>query len=248
MAKNIVICSGKGGAGKSTVAVQLMRVLVSSGKRVLLMDGDVGLRCLDLLLGISDGVYDWLDVIEERATVEDALCHGEQDKGAALLMPPRSLETLPTAEAIREMLNLAGKQFDYCFLDAPAGLYGLVPVLAEAADEALLVTTPDAVSCRAAATLAESLYTLCPELPQKLLINRYDYDRVRFGYALSADQMVTEIGAQLLGAVPEDETLSAVCAGAKLHKKTQEAYQRIAKRLCGEAVPFKEKKIKSVGF
>ncbi len=248
MAKNILICSGKGGAGKSTVTVQLMRALASSGKQVLLMDCDIGLRCLDLLLGVSDSVYDWLDVLEERATAQDALCRGERDKNAALLMPPRTLEQMPEAEALRATLEEVGKGFDYCLMDAPAGLYGIVPVLAEAADEALLVATPDAVSARAAATLSDSLYDLRPALSQKLLINRFDYDHVRFGYALSADEMVTETGVQLLGAVPNDEKLSAAFTGAGVDKKTEEAFHRIADRMRGEAVPFKEKKIKSVGF
>ena len=248
MAQKILICSGKGGAGKTTTTVGLMRALTQKGKKVLLMDCDIGLRSLDIFLDVQDSVYTWQDVIEETATVDDALLYTETEKNAALLLPPRSLETLPSKEDFKILFSKVDKDFDYIFMDAPAGLFGIVPILAEFSDEAILIATPDRVSARAAATIGEMLYDALPKLPQRLILNRFDYDRVKMGYSLCADAMVDETLTQLLGAVPEAECLVALSKSGKVDPKVASAYDRIAERMLGNAVPFQEKKTKFVGI
>lgn len=247
VAKRYLVCSGKGGAGKSTTAVCLAKAFSVAGKRVLLVDCDIGLRCLDVLLGLKTAVYDWSDIIEDRCSVSDALCKTEDGK-LALLVPPTAVTELPSAAAFSKMLSLVEKEFDFVLLDAPAGLYGIVPILSEVADEALLVATPDAVSARAAAVLSEALYDSRPQLSQRLLLNRFDADAVKFGISLSPDSMVTQTCVQLLGAVPEDAHLTALSAGEHPAAKTTEAFERIVARMLGDSVPFCEKKIKSIGF
>lgn len=247
VAKRYLVCSGKGGAGKSTTAVCLAKAFSSIGKRVLLVDCDIGLRCLDVLLGLKTAVYDWLDIIGDRCNVSDALCKTEDGK-LALLVPPATVEQLPSTEDFCKMLSAAEKDFDLVFLDAPAGLYGIVPLLSQVADEALLVATSDAVSARAAAVLSDAFYDSRPQLSQRLILNRFDADAVKFGISLSPDRMVTETCVQLLGAVPEDAHLTALSAGEHPAAKTTEAFSRIAARMLGDSVPFCEKKIKSIGF
>ena len=246
--KTFLLCSGKGGTGKSTTAVGLLRAFTAQKERVLLLDLDVGLRSLDLLLGVTDSVYNWHDVLDGTVSLQEALCTDESMPQAALLTAPRTLETLPSASAFQSLLQAASKDFSICLLDAPAGLTGLVPILAAVADMALLVATPDAVSARAAATLADSLYDSLPQLATRLILNQVDAERTKAGLCFCADDMVTESGVQLLGAVPQSETAAALSLSGKFDQTTLAAYERMVARLDGKTVPFQEKKIKSVGI
>lgn len=245
--EKILIASGKGGVGKSTMAVCLANALCARGKRVLLADCDVGLRSLDLLTGLGSGaVYSWLDLLLENCTAADALLQDEK-KPLALLTAPNRLETPLEPFAFSEMLSVFDADFDFCLLDAGAGLSDLLTVFGGVADRALLVATPDAVSARAAAAAAELLQetTLSAE-NLRLVLNRYGRQDVRYGTSLSADEMIDATALQLLGAVPEDVHLRGLSRGETAASPAAEAFARIAARLCGETVPFREKKLKSV--
>lgn len=248
MAKRYLVCSGKGGVGKSTVTVCLARALCARGCRVLLADCDVGLRALDLLTGLgADAVYNWQDVLDEVCAPSDALLSGT-DARLALLMPPSRLDAPFCAERFAAMLDETAKGFDFCFLDAGAGTQGIVPQLFQAADSALLVATPDPVCARAAGAMADSLSASFSAEQIRLLLNRFDAQSVRYGEAFSADRMIDETGVRLLGAVPEDANLRLLSSGASLSPATAAAFDRIAGRLQGEDIPFQEKKVKSARF
>lgn len=241
--KRYLICSGKGGVGKSTLSVCIARALCARGKSVLLMDCDVGLRSLDLLTGLGQSaVYTWQDVLSENCTLSDALLTDATGE-FSLLIPPAALETPPTAEDFSKILAKAAIDFDFCFLDAGAGTDGIVPTLAKVSDAALVVATPDCVSARAAAKTAEMLWQTLPPERLRLLLNRYSVSAVRDGVNLCADDMIDETGIRFLGAVPEDAGLRVLPCGRDISSRTAAAFNRIAARLLGENVPFSVRKL-----
>ncbi len=240
--KRYLICSGKGGVGKSTLSVCIARALCARGKSVLLVDCDVGLRSLDLLTGLGQSaVYTWQDVVSENCMLSDALLTDAVGR-LSLLMPPAVLFEPISAEKFSQMLEKAAVDFDFCFLDAGAGVDGIVPMLAQASETALVVATPDSVSARAAAKTAEMLWQILPPERLRLLLNRYSVSAVRDGINLCADDMIDETGIRFLGAVPEDAGLRVLPCGKGIASRTASAFDRIAARLLGEAVPFSVRK------
>ena len=238
MAKTILICSGKGGAGKSTVTACLWRALCARGRRVLLVDGDAGLRTLDLLTGLGENaVYTWADAAGGLCAANDAVCLSP-DGTCGLLLPPAKPDA-PDPDAFCAMLRAAAEPFDCCLLDAPAGLGGTFPAALAAADEAVLVATPDPVCLRAASTLAEALFDRLAPDRVRLVLNRFSRDAMRRGDCLSPDEAVDLCGVRFLGAVPEDARLKRLCALELPERATRDAFARIAARLEGEDVPFK---------
>ena len=214
----------------------------------MLCDCDIGLRALDLLTGLGTGaVYSWLDLLTGICTKNDALLT-DAKTGVSLLTAPNRLETAVTETAFSQMLAQFADDFDFCFLDAGAGLSDLLPVLGAAADKGVLVATPDAVSARAAFSAAEALRAVLDDSRMRLLLNRYAPEDVRRGAAKSADEMVDLTELRLLGAVPEDMYLRLLSQGEQPAQPAADAFDRIARRLLGESVPFCEKKLKSVHF
>lgn len=246
--EKILLASGKGGVGKSTAAVCLARALAKLGKRVLLVDCDIGLRALDLLTGLgAEAVYSWLDLYDGSCTPTDALLR-DPKTGVGLLTAPNRLLSPLSQDKFSEMLSAFSTDFDFCFLDAGAGLSDLLSVLGGVADKAVLVATPDAVSARAAAAAASVLRTVFADEAMRLLLNRYSRSDVRDGASLSADEMVNLTELRLLGAIPTDEYLRTLQNGETPAPPATDAFLRIARRMCGENVPFREKKLKSVHF
>lgn len=238
MAKRFLVCSGKGGVGKSTLTVCLARALCARGKRVLLVDCDAGLRTLDLLTGLGAGaVYSWQDVLNDACTLSDAMLFDESGR-LALLIPGNRANERFDGEAFSALLGEACKDFDFCFLDAGAGIGEALFLFARASHSALLVATPDRISARAARQTAQMLEASVPTCELRLLLNRYLPERVRYGDALSADVMIDETGVQLLGAIPEDSQLQKLGSGEMPTAKTAAAFDRVARRLLGEHIPF----------
>lgn len=246
--KKILFASGKGGVGKSTAAVCLARTLAKLGKRVLLVDCDIGIRALDLLTGLGAGaVYSWQDLLSDRCIAADALLH-DPKASVSLLSAPNRLETPLDPAAFSAMLDTFEVDYDFCFLDAGAGITDFLKNLGAAADKAVLLATPDSVSARAVSAAAEILREELADENMRLLLNRYTYGDVRDGTSLSADEMVDLTGLRLLGAVPEDDYLRVLSHGETPEKPATSAFLRIARRICGENVPFLAKKLKSVHF
>lgn len=241
--KRYLICSGKGGVGKSTLSVCIAQALCARGKSVLLVDCDVGLRSLDLLTGLGQSaVYTWQDVLSETCTLSDALLTDAAGR-LSLLMPPAALSAPLSAEKFSRMLEKSAVDFDFCILDAGAGIDGVVQTLANVSDAALVVATSDSVSARAAAKTAEMLWRILPPERLRLLLNRYSVSAVRDGINLCADDMIDETGIRFLGAVPEDAGLRVLPCGKGISSRTAAAFSRIAARLLGEHVPFSVRKL-----
>ena len=169
MGRTYLFLSGKGGTGKTTLSTSLGMALARKGKRTVLVDADVGLRCADLLLGMeNDILYDLSDVAELRCTLPQALVHCREAQGFSVLsapqrMKPSEVDKIRMAEIIQELTL----DYDYVLIDCPAGLGRGLRNVWNAAEEAVVVTTPDDASVRAAERLSQLLFE------KKVLVGYY---------------------------------------------------------------------------
>ena len=241
MANKIIVASGKGGVGKSTVTAGLCRCLRDRGHRVLAMDCDVALRSLDLLLHASQSlVFDWGDVIDERCTIVQAVVPAG---GVSLLTAPLSREARYTPQQMRALGDQLDSLFDYILLDAPAGICGEFHLAASMADSALVVATPDDVCLRAAGRAAQALSELGVGA-QRLVLNRFHAPAVEHSFLANIDDAIDRTGVQLIGVIPEDPEITfRMPKGVELPRKSRArlAMERIARRMDGENVPLRLK-------
>lgn len=237
-----VITSGKGGVGKSTVTTGLGAALAARGKRVLLVDGDAGLGCLDHMLGISERrVFDLADVVSGDAEPDKAVYAAPLFPNLFLLPAPAAEEDVVSPDVMRELIGIFAKYYDHILVDCPAGVGPGFRSAAAAAQRALLVATPDPVCLRntfqAHLHLDEAGIT-----SQRLVINRFSTSRFcAQGYYRDLDSVIDAAGARLIAVVPEDPSLSSSCANARpAPQKSQGAMAigRLAARLEGVQVPL----------
>ena len=239
MAKKIVVASGKGGVGKSTLATGLSSALTGLGKSVLAIDCDIGLRSLDLMLGVREqAVFDWGDLILYRCEPQQAML---KTNGPMLLAAPVSYNDAFTRENFRELIKSFNAHFDYIIIDSPAGISGGFRLAAGAADSGIIVATPDEVCVRGGAAAAAEMIEMGVGNP-RLVINRLSKKAVFRGRLLNIDEVIDAAGVQLLGVVPEDGEI-AYCATTgrpfPQNNPAGRAYKRIARRLEGESLPLK---------
>lgn len=239
MGKSIVITSGKGGVGKSTAAGNIAAGLAFGGRRVLLVDMDIGLRSLDLMLGAeNDVVYDLVDVVQGVCPLEQALYRDRRRENLFLL--PASQQTGSSAVTPEDMRALARKfkgSFDYVIFDCPAGVGRGFRNACAAADSAILVITPDPVCVRDAERVRE-LLKADGITDMQLLINR-----VARRNPLSTDECIHLLDLPVLGFIPEDPAVGfAAAAGSQvLDRETSagDAFERVARRLLGETIRYR---------
>lgn len=239
MAQKIVIASGKGGVGKSSLTVGLAFALRDLGRRVLAVDCDIGLRSLDLLFCVGDRlVFDWGDVLEARCTADQAMIEAD---GVAVLAAPLCESETHTPYKMRAMLHELDERFDFILIDAPAGVTEEFRLAAAGADAAIVVATADEVCLRSASRAAERLRE--GGLSQlRLVLNRFQTAAMEHCFLCSVDDSIDRVGVRLIGIVPEDvEVTFRLPKGEPLPGKSaaKRAWHRIAKRLCGENVPLK---------
>jgi septum site-determining protein MinD len=243
MGKSIVITSGKGGTGKTSLTGGIGSCLAAMGRRVLCIDGDIGLRNLDLTLGMTDQVLmDFTDVIEGRCTLEEAAVAHQKIKNLHLLTAPVlvPVESVPS-EGMKKLIRQAKECYDYVFIDAPAGIGSGFRLATCGADRAIIVATTDSSSLRDAQRTASLLMNQLPQC--HLVINRVR-PKVLRRLNTTIDDAMDFTGLPLLGLVPEDERVSvAANRGIPVitvaNKGAPTAYHRIARRLEGESVPLK---------
>ena len=243
MAKKIVIASGKGGVGKSSLTVGLCRALHGRERRVLAVDCDVGLRSLDLLFQAGDAlVFDWGDVLRGSCSPQQALI---DVGGISLLAAPVHESADFTTARMREMITSYDDDFDYILIDAPAGVVGEFALAAAMADSALIVATADSVCLRSAGRAADVLRDV-GVADRRLVLNRFHRAAVEHSFLVNVDDAIDMVGVQLIGVAPEDpEVTFRLPKGEPLPKKSPAgaAWERIAARIEGENVPLKLKKI-----
>lgn len=238
----IAVLSGKGGTGKTSVCAGVSASLAKTGLKVLCIDLDIGLRNLDIPLGIADrGALSFLDVSEGGYSLEQATRHPIYPSMTFLTAPlNRSAERIDF-DAFGTMLRDARKIYDYIFLDAPAGLDAGFRLAAVHADRCVLVTGPDPASIRDACRTSDVL-DIMGKREVRLVINRVN-PKMAAALKLTMDDIIDETGIRLLGLVPEDvNVLLAASYGVPLPEQSNKgaaaACGRIAKRIQGIPEPI----------
>lgn len=241
MGEVIAVLSGKGGTGKTSVCAGVASALAESDLAVLCIDCDMGLRNLDISLGIADlGCLSFVDVLRGDYTLEQAAVHPVYPKLRFLTAPVSSSADDVNPESFRGMLKEARKRFDFIFLDAPAGIDVGFRLAAQYADRVLLVTGSDPAAVRDAARAGEIL-ELMGKREIRLIVNRINLKMVS-AMDLTVDDVMDRAGLPLIGIVPEDPNVTLAAAFNKpLLKHTKRgagaACRRIANRICGRNVP-----------
>ena len=236
----IVVASGKGGTGKTSLTGGLAACLARLGRKVLCIDMDIGLRNLDISLGMTDrALMDFTDVVEGRCPLSRAAVSHPDMEHLCLLTAPMRLPDTITPQGIAALLNTARAHFDYILLDAPAGLDAGFRLASCAADRAIVVATNDASSLRdAQRTVAELSHI--PTV--HLVVNRVQPKLLR-KLRTTIDDAMDSAGLPLLGVVPEDKNvILAANAGKPIlftgRQGAANAYLNIAKRLEGRRIPI----------
>jgi len=241
--RRIVVTSGKGGVGKTTTTVNVGAALAKRGRKVVLVDTDIGLRNLDLVLGVEKRiVFDLVEVIEGRCQLRQALIKDKRFESLSMLPAAQTREKEAVSEAqmvtvIDELAELA----DYVLIDCPAGIeHGFRAAIA-GAKEAILVTTPEVSAIRDADRVVGKL--TAANVPLRLIVNRVRPEMVKTGDMMSVDDVCDILSAELLGAVPDDEEIiDTTNRGEPIvldeASRLASVYDKIARRLEGEIVPF----------
>lgn len=239
MGTAVMITSGKGGTGKTSLTAGVASCLAALGHRVLCIDLDIGLRNLDLALGLADrAVMDFSDVMEYRCSLLSAAVEQPEIKGLYLLTAPLSPDGLDP-QRFCELVADARDCFDYVFMDSPAGLGDGFQLAMAAADRAIVVSAVDPAALRDAQRAVAELHAL-PQL--HLVMNRVQ-PRLIAKLRTSIDSAMDTAGLPLLGVVPEDCSVTmAAAAGVPLvlttYKGAAPAYLNISKRILGQRVPL----------
>ena len=242
MSTAIVITSGKGGTGKTSLTGGVASCLAALGHRVLCIDMDIGLRNLDLNLGLSDrAVMDFTDVLAGRCSLERAAVPHPEIQGLSLLTAPVNLPGAPLDEgAMKALLHQARERYDYILMDSPAGLGEGFRLACCGADRAVVVSTTDASALRDAQRTVFLLRETVPRI--HLVVNRVQPRLLRRLHTTIDDAMDTA-GLPLLGIVPEDPQV-LLCANQgrplilQASRGAATAYLNIARRLLGQRVPL----------
>ncbi len=253
MARIIVVTSGKGGVGKTTTSASLAMGLALRGHRTAVIDFDVGLRNLDLILGCERRVvYDFINVINEEATLRQALIRDKRCENLFILpaSQTRDKEAL-TKEGVGRVLEQLSQEFEYVVCDSPAGIEKGAFLAMYYADDAIVVSNPEVSSVRDADRMigilsSKSRRAELGEEPirEHLLLTRYVPERVKRGEMLSVDDVLEILALPLLGVIPESQTvLSASNEGIPviLDEKSDagRAYRDAVARYLGEDIPHR---------
>ena len=242
MGEVISVISGKGGTGKTTICAAVATCLAVDGKRVLCIDADIGLRNLDIALGMAElPLAAFTDVLHGHCNLSDAAEHPQFPGLFLLTAPVRENEDLISVDGFRELLDQARRDFDFCLIDAPAGIGAGFRLATRFADRCLVISTPDPASMRDAGCAADLLILDGKETLQ-LIVNRCA-PRMFSKMELTVDDIMDDVGLPLLGLVPEDtDVMLAAAYGAPLILSTNggaaEACLRISRRLRGVPTPL----------
>jgi len=242
--KVLTITSGKGGVGKTTATANLAVALAGTGGRVVCIDGDIGLRNLDVVLGLENRiVYDIVDVIEGRARLRQAMI--KDKRLPELYLIPAAQTRDKAAVSPSDMIKLCDDlkpEFDWIIVDSPAGIERGFRNAIAPADQVLVITNPEVSAVRDADRVI-GLIEAEEKGPAQLILNRVRIDMVKRGDMLSTEDVLDILAVPLLGIIPEDDIiLVSTNRGAPVamdeKSRAGQAFRNIARRLRGEEVPF----------
>lgn len=243
MSEVIVITSGKGGVGKTTSTANIGTGLAKLGKSVVMIDTDIGLRNLDVVMGLENRiVYNLVDVVEGNCRMKQALIKDKRYSNLCLLPSAQTRDkTAVNPEQMKKLIEELRPEFDYILLDCPAGIEQGFKNAIAAADRALIVTTPEVSAIRDADRIIGLLEA--NDIHQiNLIVNRLRMDMVKRGDMMSIEDVIDILAIDLIGAVPDDEHIViATNQGEPLAGDSSlagTAYMNICKRILGEEVPL----------
>ena len=253
MGEVIVITSGKGGVGKTTSTANIGTGLAKLDKKVVLIDTDIGLRNLDVVMGLENRiVYNLVDVIEGNCRIKQALIKDKRYPNLYLLPSAQTRDkSAVSPEQMRKLSDELRDEFDYILMDCPAGIEQGFKNAIAGADRALVVTTPEVSAVRDADRIIGLLEA--NELKQThLVVNRLRSDMVKRGDMMSSDDVVEILAVDLIGVVPDDENIViSTNQGEPLvgnDSLAGQAFMNICRRILGEEVPLLDLNIKSSLF
>ncbi|MCM1308157.1 MAG: septum site-determining protein MinD [Butyrivibrio sp.] len=243
MSEVIVVTSGKGGVGKTTTSANVGTGLAKLNKKVVLIDTDIGLRNLDVVMGLENRiVYNLVDVVEENCRIKQALIKDKRYPNLYLLPSAQTRDkTSVSPEQMKKLTDELREEFDYIILDCPAGIEQGFKNAIAGADRALVVTTPEVSAIRDADRII-GLLEANDIKKTDLIVNRIRMDMVKKGDMMSLDDVVDILSISLIGAVLDDENIViSTNNGEPLvgsDTLAGKAYMNICKRVMGEEVPF----------
>lgn len=246
MGVSIVITSGKGGVGKTTTTANIGTALASLGKKVVVIDGDTGLRNLDVLLGLENRiVYTIIDVIEGRCRLKQGLIKDKRFQNLCLLPTAQTKDKDDISpQEMLKIVNELKEEFDYVLIDSPAGIEQGFENAVIGADKAIVVVNPEITSVRDADRVIGKLDAKGLE-DHAVIINRLNYEMTKNGDMLDVSDIIETLSIELLGVVPDDKNITvSTNKGEPIvldeNAVSGKAFKNIARRITGEKVPFLE--------
>ena len=244
MSEVIVVTSGKGGVGKTTTSANIGCGLALAGKKVVLVDSDIGLRNLDVVMGLENRiVYDLVDVIEGSCRLKQALIKDKRYPGLFLLPAAQTRDkNAVSPEQMKKLCqNIRDMGFEYIIIDCPAGIEQGFKNAIAGADRAFVVTTPEVSAIRDADRIIGLLEA--EEISKMdLIVNRIRMDMVRRGDMMSMEDVTDILGIPILGAIPDDEEIVISTNQGEplvgMNSFAGQAYLNICKRILGQEVPL----------
>lgn len=244
MGEAIVITSGKGGVGKTTTTANIGAALAMDGKKVCVIDADIGLRNLDIVLGLENRiVYDIVDVVTGVCRVKQALIKDKRFNNLSLLPAAQTKDkNAVSTDQMVELIEDLKKTFDYVLVDCPAGIEQGFKNAIAGANRAIVVTTPEVSAVRDADRIIGLLEAAEIHDP-RLIVNRLRIDMVKRGEMMNVQDIEDILAIDLIGVVPDDEevvmsTNRGEPSVFKDNSLSGTAFRNIAKRIAGEEVPF----------
>jgi septum site-determining protein MinD len=244
----IVITSGKGGVGKTTTSANIGTALALQGKKVCLIDTDIGLRNLDVVMGLENRIiYDLVDVVEGRCKMHQALVKDKRFEDLLYLLPAAQTtdKSAVNPEQMKALINSLKQDYDYIIIDCPAGIEQGYKNAVAGANKAIVVTTPEVSAVRDADRIIGLLEKEKDMERPKLVINRIRNHMMKNGDMLDVDEITTHLSIELIGIViDDDEVIKASNHGEPIalnpNNKASIAYRNIARRILGESIPLQQ--------
>jgi septum site-determining protein MinD len=252
-AKVITITSGKGGVGKTTITANLASALAMLGKKVVAIDADIGLRNLDVVMGLENRiVYDLVDVVEGRCRLRQAMIKDKRQPELYLIPAAQTRDKMSVSPSDMILVcDQLRQELDYIIVDSPAGIERGFRNAIAPADQVLVVTNPEVSAVRDADRII-GLIEAEEKGPGQLIVNRIKPDMVAKGEMLSIEDILDILAVQLIGVIPEDESIliasnqgTPVAMNSLNGSSASQAFRNVAQRLEGDDVPFLDLTVKN---